>query len=60
MAVNNNQERINRLQTYADNLKARLTGSVPEKHKNSPESFKQFIEIDLKKTLAKIQELKGL
>jgi len=60
MAANNNQERINRLQTYADNLKNRLSGPVPEKHKSSPEGFKQMVEIDLKKTLAKIQELKGL
>lgn len=60
MATTNNADRINRLQVYADMLKSRLTGGVPEKHKDSPESFKQMIEIDLKKTLDTIAKLKGL
>ena len=60
MSANSKQEKINRLKTYAENLRSRLTGGIPEKHKNSPEGFKQMIEIDLKKTEAKIKELQGL
>jgi hypothetical protein len=51
-------ERIARLEVYAANLKTRLTSPVPDKHKNSPESFKQMIETDLRKTLATIDKLK--
>lgn len=60
MAANNNTEKINRLQVYAEMLRNRLTGGIPEKHKNSPESFKQMIQIDLAKTEAKIRELRGI
>lgn len=60
MAANNNSERIARLETYAANLKARLTGGIPEKHKDAPEQFKQMVQIDLAKTEAKIRELRGL
>lgn len=60
MAVANNTEKINRLETYVDGLKTRLSGKVPEKHKDSPESFKQMLEIDLKKTQAMLNKLKGL
>lgn len=60
MAVPNNAEKIARLQVYADALKARLTGGTPPKHKDSPEQFKQMIETDLRKTEAKIKELRGL
>ncbi len=53
-----NKAKIARLSTYADMLKNRLAGDVPAKHKASPVSFKQMIEIDLKKTLADIERLR--
>lgn len=60
MAAKENQEKINRLLIYAEGLKARLTGGIPPKHANAPEAFKQMIEIDLKKTEAKIRALRGV
>lgn len=59
MAAPNNAERIARLTTYAEALKQRLVGGVPEKHKDSAAGFKQMLEIDLKKTLDTIERLKG-
>lgn len=42
------------LQSYANNLKQRLSAPVPTKHQNKQEAYKQMLEIDLKKTLAKL------
>lgn len=60
MATVNNADKINRLQVYVDMLKARLAGGVPEKHKDAPEGFKMMIEIDLKKSQANLDKLKGI
>lgn len=53
-----NAERVVRLQIYADKLRTRLTGGVPERHRNAPEEFKRMIDIDLQKTMATIEKLK--
>lgn len=42
------------LHSYANNLKQRLPAPVPTKHQNKQEAYKQMLEIDLKKTLAKL------
>lgn len=58
MAQPAGNDRLNRLLVYAEKLRQRLTGAVPEKYKNRPEIFKQMIEIDLKKTEATITKLR--
>lgn len=58
MAANKNQEKIGSLTAYAERIKSALSGAVPAKHKDSEAGWRQFMEIDLKKTLAKIEELK--
>ncbi len=50
-------DRLQRLKVYAENLEARLKGAVPAKHAKSPETFKQMIEIDLRKTRLMIESL---
>jgi hypothetical protein len=45
------------LKAYASYLQHRLNQPVPPKHQGAPEAFKQMLEIDLKKTLAKIEDL---
>ena len=42
------------LKAYASYLQHRLN---QPKHQGAPEAFKQMLEIDLKKTLAKIEDL---
>jgi hypothetical protein len=51
------KEKILSLKVYADSVKERLARPVPAKHANRVEAFKQMLEIDLKKTLARIEEL---
>lgn len=52
-------ERLNRLNVYAEKLRLRLSGAVPEKFKNRPKEFKDMIENDLRKTMITIESLKG-
>jgi hypothetical protein len=40
---------------YADDLKHRLSAPVPPKHQKDPTAFKQMLEIDLRKTLSRIE-----
>ena len=51
------QDKIQRLQIYAASLKDRLARPVPAQHSCRAAAFKQMLEIDLKKTLNKIEEL---
>lgn len=55
-------DKLQRLQVYADSLKQRLASPVPARHSKSEADkagFKQMLEIDLKKTQAQIDKLKG-
>ncbi len=54
----NNDERINRLKVYAENLEQRLKGAVPARHKDTAAGWKQMLEIDLKKTRIMIESLR--
>ena len=45
------------LQKYAASLKQRLSAPVPKKHEHRPDVLKSFLELDLKRTLAKIESL---
>lgn len=42
---------------YSELLKQKLVASVPTKHEHRIESYRQMLQIDLKKTLAKIETL---
>ena len=57
-AVSNNEERINRLKLYAQNLEQRLKGAIPERHKSRVTAWKEMLESDLKKTLTTIESLR--
>lgn len=52
------KERVGRLEKYANDLRQRLAGKVPAKYAANPEPFIQMLQIDLNKTLLKIEELK--
>lgn len=56
----NNNERIQRLEKYASDLKQRLSAAVPPRHQGQEAGYKQMLEIDLKKTQDTINKLKGL
>ena len=51
------KEKLISLKIYAEGLKERLKRPVPEKRAHQAAAFKQMLEIDLRKTLAKIEEL---
>jgi hypothetical protein len=51
-------DKIQKLQIYAEKLKQRLSSTVPEKHKHRPEIFKEILRIDLKKTEQRIEKLR--
>jgi hypothetical protein len=52
-------DKIIRLEKYAQGLKDRLRAAVPEKHAHRPEVFKKMLETDLARTLADIKKLTG-
>jgi hypothetical protein len=44
---------------YAESLKSRLSETtIPEKHKNRPVQYREFLERELKKVNRKIEDLK--
>lgn len=56
-------EKLTRLQVYADGLKQRLASAIPPKHaktEGSKAAFKQMLEIDLHKTQLQINKIKGV
>ncbi len=56
-------DKLMRLQVYADGLKQRLASPIPARHAESEGSkaaFKQMLEIDLHKTQLQINKLKGV
>lgn len=42
-----NKEKLGRLVKYAEDLKAKLSSPLPEKHKHSPDTYKQFLTREL-------------
>jgi hypothetical protein len=52
-----NETKVKSLKIYAEGLQARLKQAVPKKREWQAAAFKQMLEIDLKKTLNKIEEL---
>lgn len=45
------------LTRYAQTLRQRLSAPTPEKHQHRVKVYKDFLELDLKKTLRKIETL---
>lgn len=63
MAAQQPNDRVQRLEKYTDGLKQRLSSPVPPRHAKSEGSkaaFLQMLQIDLKKTQATINKLKGV
>ncbi len=52
-------EKILALEVYLEQLTAKLTASVPVKHKDNTKEYKRMLEIDLEKTRRKIESLIG-
>lgn len=53
-----NKETLGKLQKYAEHLKSRQESALPEKHKHRPDTYKQFLERELKVVNAKIDQIK--
>jgi len=53
------KEKIQSLTKYANDLKSKLSATtLPEKQKNRPAQYRQFLERELATTTAKIDSLK--
>jgi hypothetical protein len=52
-------ERITKLKKYAEHVKARIAGGIPESHKYRAKEFRAWLDLDLKRTLKKIESLGG-
>ena len=52
--------KIPTLTKYAAELKAKLADNVPEKHKNRPDSYKEYLERELKRTTTTLEALSFL
>lgn len=52
------QEKIQSLERYIDSIKYRLTSTITPKWEHSPESYKAFLERELKLTSLKVSGLK--
>ncbi len=53
------KEKIQRLSKYANDIKSKLSDKVlPEKQKNRPAQYKQFLERELSTVSAQIESMK--
>lgn len=53
------KEKLQKLNKYAEGLKSKLSDrTLPEKHKNRPEQYKQFLERELSTVNSKIEAMK--
>ena len=52
------KEKLFSLIRYANDLKNKLTDAIPEKHKNRPQQYKQFLEKELKATNVQVEALR--
>lgn len=50
-------QKLSALRLYAQNLRQRLQAPVPQKHLHRPDIYKDMLELDLKKTMRKIEAL---
>jgi len=54
------KEKLQSLTKYADNVKNKLSSSVPEKHKNRSAEYRQYLERELAASTKKIEALRLL
>jgi len=52
------KDKMFNLVTYQSELKSKLTSAVSEKHKNNPETYKAFLNNELRIVNNKIEALK--
>lgn len=52
------KEKTIKLQKYADDTKNKLQGAIPEKHKNNPETYKNFLKHELVMVNKSLEEMK--
>jgi len=52
------KESLIKAQKYADDIKNRLQSSTPEKHRDSPQTYKLFLTRELEAVTRKIESLK--
>lgn len=50
-------QKLAALRLYAQNLRQRLQAPVPQEHLHRPEIYKDMLELDLKKTMKRIEAL---
>lgn len=50
-------QKLSALRLYAQNLRQRLQAPVPQKHLHRPEIYKDMLELDLKKTMSRIEKM---
>lgn len=50
-------EKIASLTKYINEHKSKLTSPVPEKHKNHPESYKDYLKLEITKAQRTIDKL---
>lgn len=53
-----NNDKLQRLTRYADDLRSRLSSPVPPKHLGGAKEFKQFLDRELATVTAKIEAAK--
>jgi len=53
------KDKLSNLVTYQQELKYKLTGPVPSKHTNHPETYKAFLKNELRIVESKIEQLKS-
>lgn len=52
-------EKIASLTKYVDDHKARLSSPTPEKHKNHPEAYKSYLNLEITKANRTIEKLRS-
>lgn len=52
-----NKEKLASLIKYRDGINAKLTSPVPEKHKDHPKTYQEFLERELKSVSRTIENL---
>jgi hypothetical protein len=52
-------EKLQSLTRYIEEHKARLASPTPEKHKNHPEAYKAYLELEIKKAQRTIDRMRS-
>ncbi len=52
------KEKLESLNKYVNELKARVASPTPEKHKNHPESYVKYLNLEITKASKTVEKLK--